>query len=94
MNCCTAKHDRPQFDHGFPLAGHAPSFLSRRSAFFPEKMRLELGEALQIDRERWNLPKSGETVLKKLFEAISIANKGGANLQFHVSFQEKRFITP
>ena len=67
MNCCTAKHDRPQFDHGFPLAGHAPSFLSRKSAFFPEKMRLELGEALQIDRERWNLPKSGENCAQKTF---------------------------
>ena len=27
-------------------------FVSKRSAFFPEKMRLELAEALQIDRER------------------------------------------
>ena len=30
-------------------------------------MRLELAEALQIDRERWNLPKSGENCAQKTF---------------------------
>ena len=30
-------------------------------------MRLELAEALQIDRERWNLPKSRENCAQKFF---------------------------
>ena len=67
MNYCTAKHDKPSSITASPLRAMHHPFLSKGPAFFPEKMRLELAEVLQLDRERWNLPKSGENCAQKTF---------------------------
>ena len=67
MNCCTAKHDRPSSITASPLRAMHRRFCQKDQPSSPKKMRLELAEALQIDLERWNLPKSGENCAQKTF---------------------------
>ena len=52
----------------FPLRAIHRRFLLKRLAFFPEKMRLELAEALHIDRERWNFSESEGCYAQETFQ--------------------------